>query len=125
MIRHPPKSTRTDTLFPYTTLFPSSRSAAVLLQLLLNRVPHLLFDDSLMQTRIGGLSVTNAADIDRVAEDGIEFTPAERAAAIGAASLGSPCWLDDAIALQPILQQPDVAKEIGRAPCRERVCQYV
>src|SRR3546814_16457130 len=36
-----------------------SRSAAVLLQLLLNRVPHLLFDDSRMQTRIGGLSVTN------------------------------------------------------------------
>src|SRR3546814_129275 len=67
-----------------------------------------------MQTRIGGLSVTNAAVIDRVAEDGIEFTPAERAAAIGAASLGSPCWLDDAIDLQPILQQPDVAKvEIG------------
>src|SRR3546814_6120648 len=66
-----------------------SRSAAVLLQLLLNRVPHLLFDDSRMQTRIGGLSVTNAADIDRVAEDGIEFTPAERAAAIGAASLRS------------------------------------
>src|SRR3546814_18961680 len=28
MIRRPPRSTRTDTLFPYTTLFRSSRSAA-------------------------------------------------------------------------------------------------
>src|SRR3546814_16008379 len=28
MIRRPPRSTRTDTLFPYTTLFRSGRSAA-------------------------------------------------------------------------------------------------
>src|SRR3546814_7605839 len=28
MIRRPPRSTRTDTLFPYTTLFRSSRPAA-------------------------------------------------------------------------------------------------
>src|SRR3546814_985337 len=28
MIRRPPRSTRTDTLFPYTTLFRSSRAAA-------------------------------------------------------------------------------------------------
>src|SRR3546814_15874004 len=30
MIRRPPRSTRTDTLFPYTTLFRSIRSAAQL-----------------------------------------------------------------------------------------------
>src|SRR3546814_9756494 len=29
MIRRPPRSTRTDTLFPYTTLFRSSSTAAV------------------------------------------------------------------------------------------------
>src|SRR3546814_4689764 len=29
MIRRPPRSTRTDTLFPYTTLFRSGRGAAV------------------------------------------------------------------------------------------------
>src|SRR3546814_8782324 len=29
MIRRPPRSTRTDTLFPYTTLFRSTRGAAV------------------------------------------------------------------------------------------------
>src|SRR3546814_5610943 len=31
MIRRPPRSTRTDTLFPYTTLFRSGRMAALLL----------------------------------------------------------------------------------------------
>src|SRR3546814_21075238 len=30
MIRRPPRSTRTDTLFPYTTLFRSGRSAILL-----------------------------------------------------------------------------------------------
>src|SRR3546814_9169296 len=30
MIRRPPRSTRTDTLFPYTTLFRSSRALAAL-----------------------------------------------------------------------------------------------
>src|SRR3546814_8656007 len=30
MIRRPPRSTRTDTLFPYTTLFRSARSDAML-----------------------------------------------------------------------------------------------
>src|SRR3546814_1862000 len=29
MIRRPPRSTRTDTLFPYTTLFRSGKAAAV------------------------------------------------------------------------------------------------
>src|SRR3546814_14403986 len=31
MIRRPPRSTRTDTLFPYTTLFRSNRSITLLL----------------------------------------------------------------------------------------------
>src|SRR3546814_2420328 len=31
MIRRPPRSTRTDTLFPYTTLFRSGRAVAVIL----------------------------------------------------------------------------------------------
>src|SRR3546814_3396239 len=33
MIRRPPRSTRTDTLFPYTTLFRSSRGNGILLPL--------------------------------------------------------------------------------------------
>src|SRR3546814_4446712 len=37
MIRRPPRSTRTDTLFPYTTLFRSGRKVLVLTQ----RIGHL------------------------------------------------------------------------------------
>src|SRR3546814_2343449 len=37
MIRRPPRSTRTDTLFPYTTLFRSRGRAATLLARLLSR----------------------------------------------------------------------------------------
>src|SRR3546814_7638168 len=31
MVRHPPRSTRTDTLFPYTTLFRSRNGACLIL----------------------------------------------------------------------------------------------
>src|SRR3546814_6997388 len=34
MIRRPPRSTRTDTLFPYTTLFRSGRNAAAVISAL-------------------------------------------------------------------------------------------
>src|SRR3546814_20352302 len=41
MIRRPPRSTRTDTLFPYTTLFRSGRRRRLLLRrLLLRRLLH-------------------------------------------------------------------------------------
>src|SRR3546814_12691849 len=43
MIRRPPRSTRTDTLFPYTTLFRSAcgidQAATVTLQRALDRIP--------------------------------------------------------------------------------------
>src|SRR3546814_20272599 len=46
MIRRPPRSTRTDTLFPYTTLFRSGEQlqvdALLLLQLSVERLPGLL-----------------------------------------------------------------------------------
>src|SRR3546814_2021175 len=40
MIRRPPRSTRTDTLFPYTTLFRSGPSSAVSYRRPANRVTH-------------------------------------------------------------------------------------
>src|SRR3546814_18844577 len=46
MIRRPPRSTRTDTLFPYTTLFRSSRQ---------RRLPHWADPVSLMTGADGGL----------------------------------------------------------------------
>src|SRR3546814_9761961 len=57
MIRRPPRSTRTDTLFPYTTLFRSSGAMAGKLQLgqfvrLIN-VLSMGTDDSMRQSRPG------------------------------------------------------------------------
>src|SRR3546814_9772306 len=39
MIRRPPRSTRTDTLFPYTTLFRSAREIGPLVGMRIRRIP--------------------------------------------------------------------------------------
>src|SRR3546814_11823070 len=80
MIRRPPRSTRTDTLFPYTTLFRS------------------LADD----------------------QDGGFLVPvgAERYADFGGAGFGH-------IDAGGLGLGARLAGQIGRASCRERVCQYV
>src|SRR3546814_12892259 len=97
MIRRPPRSTRTDTLFPYTTLFRShhhvvvAAAGAVAVEI---RLANLMFHKPFSGRRVR-LDRTRGRDVvggDAVAED------RER--------LG----VDD---------------EIGRASCRERVCQYV
>src|SRR3546814_10601765 len=43
-IRQPPRSTRTDTLFPYTTLFRSSENVAILLDQFLRIAIKLVYD---------------------------------------------------------------------------------
>src|SRR3546814_14637480 len=55
MIRRPPRSTRTDTLFPYTTLFRS----ILLLQILPNILPILMVQCSLTM----GYAILNAAGL--------------------------------------------------------------
>src|SRR3546814_14664344 len=47
MIRRPPRSTRTDTLFPYTTLFRSIMAASIALGGL--AAPYLMLDPKIMQ----------------------------------------------------------------------------
>src|SRR3546814_362041 len=51
MIRRPPRSTRTDTLFPYTTLFRSSSGAWVALRLAVNTLvaKELISEDPIVQ----------------------------------------------------------------------------
>src|SRR3546814_15961747 len=91
MIRRPPRSTRTDTLFPYTTLFRSKNG-----------------------TGEGFLAVT---------PDGTKYW-FDWMAQYGEPKLGepgpshSPIWTRKKNVLY-------ATKEIGRASCRERVCQYV
>src|SRR3546814_18970449 len=100
MIRRPPRSTRTDTLFPYTTLFRSRPDWWALAEVgkRLGHVegfeytgPHEIFDEharlSAFENR--GERVFNLA---------------------GLVDLGLDAYH---------------ALKIGRASCRERVCQYV
>src|SRR3546814_16103946 len=98
MIRRPPRSTRTDTLFPYTTLFrsPVVPAIAVILEVLAIRL-------------IGG----ERGDL------GCADLPGQaKLAAIGRVDIGKFALVRPALARAKI-------SEIGRASCRERVCQYV
>src|SRR3546814_15257617 len=100
MVRRPPRSTRTDTLFPYTTLFRSVREArwsngdkvtaeavaAILRSYLGRRSKHVLKDD---------------------------FPEVETIKAM----------TDTVIEIRLSVPQPNLLEQIGRASCRERVCQ--
>src|SRR3546814_12320173 len=118
MRRRPPRSTRTDTLFPYTTLFRSSqwRGKAHILaaaadgerKLVIGNHhfdPRLIFVDDDTADRCG---------LQRIDDEsrGI-FRPGNDV------DLLALHFLDDC------LNATALHAEIGRASCRERVCQYV
>src|SRR3546814_17181222 len=98
MIRRPPRSTRTDTLFPYTTLFRS------ILSLLLD-IPHVLLDNS--YGKVAGFADQWTADY-----GGLMRATGRAEAFETALACVAP-------------QIVDGGGEIGRASGRERVCQYV
>src|SRR3546814_19791098 len=113
MIRRPPRSTRTDTLFPYTTLFRSRcrRLARI----------RAAGRDGLHRRRLRRRGAT------RGMAGGLRRAPSPRwrraddrraghGAGPGWRRAGSAAGLDDG--------GRDAAAEIGRASCRERVCQY-
>src|SRR3546814_15655465 len=104
MIRRPPRSTRTGTLFPYTTLFRS----------VLGKVRHPLntpdFSSFLLQAQASGAKVVALAN---AGSDTINAV--KQAAEFGLQSGGQK--------LVGIFL--NINDEIGRASCRERVCQYV
>src|SRR3546814_18788923 len=104
MIRRPPRSTRTDTPFPYTTLFRS-------------------------QTMVPAFArATHASAIEqrRLFDHGramvVPLSVSMMAATIGGAYLAGWIFIEktgiDAALITAILA------EIGSASCRERVCQY-
>src|SRR3546814_14533018 len=109
MIRRPPRSTRTDTLFPYTTLFRSKgRTSGREAQ-----EGHRLGrgqDDRLAAHRFENLAVEDdiralAFDADFVAL--LEMDPRQLA-----------------LAERATPRRAEHPEQIGRASCRERVCQY-
>src|SRR3546814_21080033 len=102
MIRRPPRSTRTDTLFPYTTLFRSTMADI-----------YQRFADKLDRgaAAVGGTGLASDSA-------GGGFAAQVRALGLGGESTvitGNGVAADDAVQWA----------EIGRASCRERVCQYV
>src|SRR3546814_15756285 len=117
MIRRPPRSTRTDTLFPYTTLFRSVLGEGA--------HPH--------------HAVQSARRL--VAMAGAEFRHAQRQVAVAGDALledldvpgavhrlhrqDAILGLGDEHVLVELLPVAGRLPEIGRASCRERGCQYV
>src|SRR3546814_15381729 len=113
MIRQPPRSTRTDTVFPYTTLFRSlSRRTpnAVAQEQEARSVALLLERAVLLQPVRSGVRAAELDDTAALAEQ-----PAARHRRLHAVANPAAGMCD-----------PDaLVWEIGRASCRERVCQYV
>src|SRR3546814_10987368 len=110
MIRRPPRSTRTDTLFPYTTLFRSpsagNRSHPSIWYLPAN--PVVIGRRNRIAFRILRWREPAAARIE----------PAGGIIQSGrSAGLGHGAGFDPTVRID--------LDQIGRASCRERVCQYV
>src|SRR3546814_20771253 len=118
MIRRPPRSTRTDTLFPYTTLFRSGIARFRVQRELEVTTPFRQIE----------------AEIESLPQDGgvlasIERAALEQEARRFAESQGyavdwnAVAQLDDEALVNGIGQMAPF--EIGRASCRERGCPYV
>src|SRR3546814_13004341 len=100
MIRRPPRSTRTDTLFPYTTLFRSPVVEAV---------------QPGLQRRRGLVAEIGVVIIGARFFEGVQHALSLARAHV--ADMGIVVLIAFHIGVAP--------GEIGRAACRERVCQYV
>src|SRR3546814_12100204 len=103
MIRRPPRSTRTDTLFPYTTLFRSFLRAPL----------------------------RTADEADRAARHMREHERRDRGVIVGEVALGRFRFgEDDAVAAADLHVAFRFGRglfhfELGKASCREGVCPYV
>src|SRR3546814_14445161 len=118
MIRRPPRSTRTDTLFPYTTLFRSPQANTVECQV------DYRGDADRLEDRHVRMRET-PANLDRNCYRSPEDQGALEQRHPG---LGPPAGADHGQAQaigECIAEIVQSARQIGRASCRERVCQYV
>src|SRR3546814_13908848 len=104
MIRRPPRSTRTDTLFPYTTLFRSDWLQA---------------SRDLKFAEYEDMWRWSVTDIDAFWQSIWDYhrieSPTAFVAVLNEETMPGARWFEGA----------RVNYEIGRASCRERVCQYV
>src|SRR3546814_16284179 len=103
MILRPPRSTRTDTLCPYTTLFRSAHALDQRRRLGRHFALDLRRAD--LQLAAGGLGGI------------VDLRAVEERRAVGVQPQGEAFAIDRPLVPAPV--------EIGSASCRERVCQYV
>src|SRR3546814_12579238 len=115
MLRRPPRSTRTDTRVPYTTLFRSLDRAG--------------WDLSIEKPLFDTLTPTGACRPDFILEACARRTGEIRRIVVEAMGSSDPDYLASKAVTHPRMMQIDpislISTEIGRASCRERVCQYV
>src|SRR3546814_17863211 len=104
MIRRPPESTRTDTLFPSTTLFRPRKIALLGLPEAQQATPLLTALEQRL-TAITSRVAQKDADADQVLEQ-LSALSAELAGIVART-------------------RSRMSAKIGRASCRESVCQYV
>src|SRR3546814_13998894 len=120
MIRRPPRSTRTDTLFPYTTLFRSDKEFIIpkmFVRAAAERYAERRHHGVVKAARSGNVPnnelnmIDQAATIERLSfhEASPPFPTGEPSAALWVSCSG------------PVRE----SGKIGRASCRERVGQYV
>src|SRR3546814_15623369 len=124
MIRRPPRFTRTDTLFPYPTLFRSVLRELSLLQGLTAQMMDkpLAVDDEIHALLLIGLYQLRNLETPPHAAINETVAAAEvmkRPQAQGFINAVLHRYTREHVALEAALP------EIGRASCRERVCQYV
>src|SRR3546814_16488132 len=112
MRRRPPSSTRTDTLFPYTTLFRSQRLGGVHRRRLA-RTHHAV---DLEQRLLAALVLVRHHGVADIRTDG-DVIDVEHRNLLDAGSLQRFDLLDVELLAR--------LEEIGRASCGERVWQYV
>src|SRR3546814_17509482 len=125
MIRRPPRSTRTDTLFPYTTLFRS----ALTLKSAIETAHATIHQVAQSQPQCAGMGTTivvAALHDDRIA---IAYVGDSRLYRLRHGALEQitrdHSLLEEMIARGHYSREDAQRLEIGRASCRERVCKYV
>src|SRR3546814_18307178 len=107
MRRRPPRSTRTDTLFPYTTLFRSAKQR-----------------DTALASTADAESARQAADRRlRELQDAAQSEREAMTSHVRAIEDRAHAEVDRA--RQESRELKSLLSEIGRESCRERVCQYV
>src|SRR3546814_13362380 len=123
MIRRPPRSTRTDTLVPYTTLFRSQALELVTERAGLTSAESASITDSFPISTLERFLENRAVR----KELGLDVKSGKLITRLPADEVAKPLTK---IVLDPASQAVRVGRlmktaEIGRGSCRERVCQYV